>query len=460
MPQSMTVTAPNGKTLTIQGDHVPTEAELHDIFAKAGVDTKAPATPAATTSGPSWMRSTAEAAIPNVGGAVGGFVGGIPGAAIGGAAGEGYRQIAAHVEELPGAVRDVARGAVEHPIETATGFARGAAAGVVEAGKEAGLQGAFQGAGDLAVRGAGIMSKWLMNRATTRVSAKLMQDFPDLTDTLIDKALTVSKGGYEKARSMLLAAKADATIALRKADASGARIPIQLTDDLAESLKTALLEKAIKSGTVKAAPGTPLTVASQRLDPATAALFQQIDAAANGGVFHLAPSQADVLKTQLQKESRLLYANRTAPNGQRAMGMDATERAEFASRLNEAIDTLATGYKSANAAARPLIGAVRGIQQATRPNGNLYQALVRPAVGAAVGTETGRESGGKWGAIAGGAAGAAMTSPAGMSREAIVLAHPAMQAILRQVPRSTAGMIVEFVRDHLPSLIEPATTQP
>lgn len=37
--QTMTVTAPNGKSLTISGDRVPTEAELHDIFAQAGVET-------------------------------------------------------------------------------------------------------------------------------------------------------------------------------------------------------------------------------------------------------------------------------------------------------------------------------------------------------------------------------------------------------------------------------------
>lgn len=42
MPQqTFDITAPNGKTLTVTGDHMPTEAELHDIFAKAGVETAA-----------------------------------------------------------------------------------------------------------------------------------------------------------------------------------------------------------------------------------------------------------------------------------------------------------------------------------------------------------------------------------------------------------------------------------
>lgn len=36
--QTYSITAPNGKTLDVTGDHVPTESELKDIFAKAGVD--------------------------------------------------------------------------------------------------------------------------------------------------------------------------------------------------------------------------------------------------------------------------------------------------------------------------------------------------------------------------------------------------------------------------------------
>lgn len=39
--QTYQITAPNGKSLEVTGDHMPTEAELHDIFAQAGVDTGA-----------------------------------------------------------------------------------------------------------------------------------------------------------------------------------------------------------------------------------------------------------------------------------------------------------------------------------------------------------------------------------------------------------------------------------
>lgn len=40
--QTYSITAPNGKTLEVTGDHMPTEPELREIFAKAGVDAARP----------------------------------------------------------------------------------------------------------------------------------------------------------------------------------------------------------------------------------------------------------------------------------------------------------------------------------------------------------------------------------------------------------------------------------
>jgi hypothetical protein len=325
---------------------------------------------------------------------------------------------------------------------------------VKELGQQGAVQGALQLAGGKVAEAGGALAKWLMNRATSRITAALARDFPDLSDTLIDHALTVSKGGEAKARTLLTIAKNEARATLKQADATGARVPIQLNDDLAESLKTAVLEKAVKAGKTTAPADMPLATASQRLDPQTKAVFTRIDNALQGdGVVHLTPSEADVLKTQLQKESRALYANRVAPNGQRAMGMGATERAEYASRLNDAIDALAGGYKTANGKAQEMIGAVRGIHQAIRPSGNLYQAMVRPAVGAVLGEEGARRSGVN--PIVGGIAGAALTSPAGMSREAIILANPIVQTALKQLPRTTAAALTKFVTEQLPQLLGP-----
>jgi hypothetical protein len=178
-------------------------------------------------------------------------MGGVPGAAAGGAAGEGFNQVVQHATEIPGAIADVARNVLNgEGAATLKGFAEGATHGVVNAGEEAAGQAVGQGVGNVLAAGAGKLAPWLMNRATTRVTERLMREFPNLSDTLIENALTVSKGGEAKALGMLKAAKSKATAALGIADKTGATIPIELSEDLGESLKTALLEKAVKSGSV------------------------------------------------------------------------------------------------------------------------------------------------------------------------------------------------------------------
>lgn len=396
---------------------------------------------------------------PAVGGMVGGIAGGIPGAIVGGAAGKGFGDLIAHGAEIPGAITDVARNMLSEPMATMQGGFQGIAEGAGDTAKAAGIEGISQYAGGKIAQAGGVMAKWLMNRATTRVSEKLMREFPDLADTLIDEALTVSKGGYDKARGLLTVAKKKATAALNAADSAGATIPVQMSEDVAESLKTALLEDAIKSRGIPVSPGA-ITSASNRLPANLRALFGQIETAAStGGPLDLTATQADLLKRRLQSESRMLYAQRGAPNGAKAMGMDATERAELATQINNAIDAVAGGYKAANAEAQPLIGAVRGIKQAIRPNGNLYQAMVRPAVGAAMGATGGSQSDIPGGAAVGAIAGAALTSPAGMSREAILLASPQVQALLKQMPRATAAALTELL-SRRSNTQSPATANP
>lgn len=389
--------------------------------------------------------NAAGALAPTVGGIIGGMTGGASGAAVGGAAGQGYKELIEHAREIPGAMVDVARNLVQQPSATVKGFAQGATEGAKQAGMEGGAQAVGQLAGEKAVQGVGVLSKWLMNRATTRVTAQLAREFPNLSDTLIDNALTVSEGGYGKAKALLMAAKAKATQTLAAADAAGQRLTVDLTPDLGESLKTALLEKAVKAGQLQApAAGQPVTSATQRLPGPMRTLFQQIDHAIENQLpLALKPSEADLFKTQLQKESRALYLNRFAPNGAKAMTADSTVVADYAAQLNTAIDGLASGYKAANAEAQPLVGAVRGLKQAIRPSGNLVQAMVRPAVGAALGGITGESKYGHVGGAVGAVAGAAMTSPAMMSREAIALAHPAVQAVLRQLPKPLAQVVID-----------------
>lgn len=443
-----------GKTLRLTGDAPPTEQELEQVFASV----RPSAEPARTPDRPQGLATIGDqlrAKAPELGEGIGGMVGGMTrgrvGAAVGGAAGRGYGELIKHATELPGAVVDVARNMVTEPVATMKGALAGMAEGAEDAGLAGVRQGALQMAGEGMAAGATKLGKWLMNRATSRVTSRLAMEFPELSDTLIDNALTVSKGGESKARLLLKLAKDKATRALTTAEQAGATIPAQLTPEIADSFKTALIESAIKSGQIPKAQGAAVSVASARLPKPLAALFSKVDAAVTAGApIDLTPTQADLLKTFLQKESRALYLNRVAPNGPRAMSQAATELGEYAAQLNTAIDAVAAGYKSANAQAKPLIGAMRGIKQATRPSGNLYQAMVRPAVGAALGGEAGRRQSGAPGAVAGAVLGAAMTSPAGMSREAILLSSPQMQSLLRQMPRATATALAALLSGQEP----------
>lgn len=436
----ITLKLPGGQTVTVPDDTTPEEMDaIANERAAPPVKTKADGS---ATIGDHLKAKGADLA-PSVGGLAGGLVGGIPGAAVGGAAGQGIGNLIEHGAEIPGAIRDVARNMFSEPVATMRGFAEGTTEGAIDTAKAAGLEGAAQAAGGVVAGAAGKLSKWLMNRATTRVTERLMREFPDLPDTLIDNALTVSKGGYDKALGLLKTAKKKATTALAVADASGATVPIQVSADVADSLKTALLEEAIKSRGIPVSVGA-VQSATNRLPAHLRTLFTQIDAQVQGGgLLHLTPSHADLLKRRMQQESRALYANRAATNGPKAMGMDAAERADYAAELNTKIDGVASGYKAANAEAKPLIGAVRGIKQATRPNGNLYQAMVRPAVGAMLGEGAGQTQGLPTGT--GAMAGALLTSPGGMSREAIILKDPRVQQMLRQLPRASAAMLTQLL---------------
>ncbi len=109
MPQqTYEIQAPNGKTLSVQGDHVPSEAELHQIFAAAGVDT-GPAV--ASPKGSYWQQHPNQAqlsrgvvnSLPAIGGMVGGALstpetlgaGTLAGGALGVGVGRGLRDLLA-----------------------------------------------------------------------------------------------------------------------------------------------------------------------------------------------------------------------------------------------------------------------------------------------------------------------------------------------------------------------------
>jgi hypothetical protein len=388
---------------------------------------------AATTPGKSVDPSTVDSLLdwlPTVGGVVGGMVGKVPGvrivtAGIGGAAGEGYRQLGKHLTEIPGAMWDVGRNLITEPEATLGGFVEGAKAGATQAAIQGGIQAAGQAGGEAIIGVASKASPWLMNRALN-LTDKLSREFPNLSATMIEHALTVSQGGLEKARALLTAAKTSANAALAKAQAAGVRVPVTAaTDGLQKTLAEVLNSADIEGGL-------------QVLADVERKMIR-------GRAGALAPVEADALKRSLQTQSKQLYTAAKMGQGKPNVSVRAQALADMAESLNDAIGTMTTnagaaGYRAANASAAELIGAVRGIAKGTRPGSNLYQAMVRPGVGAVIGGLAGEQVGGHKGAIGSALAVGALTSPAGMSRLAVTLAKPGVQAILRQSPKLAAAV--------------------
>lgn len=432
----------SGKTVKLTGDSPPTEAELEQIFAKLN-----PAAPAKPTSArdrlveetlrahPHPLEGVTDEMIrqggvkfadslPTIGGTVGGLIGGsggtvlgfgvggvpgaIGGAAIGGAGGEGLRQL-------------VRRGMGADVPDTASEAAKDIAI-------QGGTQAAYEAGGQAIAAAAKPAAKWLMNRALN-LRERLALEFPELSQTMIDRGLTVSQNGYKQARQFLMQAKAQANAAVQAADAAGARVPITAaTQGLNNTLKAIQTSADIEGGLRAAVRAERQVMAGRGADMTVA--------------------EADALKTSLQREARSLYQAARGPNGKPALNALAQAKADMATALNDAIEAITSqmgpgGYRAANAEAQQMIGATRGIRQAIRPGSNLYQAMVRPGVGAMLGGASGYQQGGPSGGALGAAVGAVATSPGTMSREALILANPAFQALLKQLPRSAALSITE-----------------
>lgn len=150
--------------------------------------------------------------LPAIGGAIGGFAGGIPGAALGGAAGEGYKQLANNLSEIPGAVADVARNALAAPGDTIAAGMAGAARGGGMAALKGAEQGGAQLLGGLAARPAEAVARGvravatpIMRSALGRTEATLAQK-PDVAKVALEAGANVTRSG---------AAKLDALIASR-----------------------------------------------------------------------------------------------------------------------------------------------------------------------------------------------------------------------------------------------------
>lgn len=379
----------------------------------------------------SWVDKAADW-IPTVGGIVGGVLGGVPGAGLGGAAGEGVKQFAQHATEIPGALVDVARNAVQQPAATLKGALQGAGEGMLNASKEGALMAAGEGIGSGAVKAASSVGRYVMGEALNP-TLTLARQFPELSQTAIDHALTVSKGGLNKARTLLTQAKATANAALDTAHAAGASVPVTAaTDGLQKTFDEVALHSSDPVGTLSK----------------LATLERKITAGRSG---QLTMREADALKTSLQHEATALYKQAASGGGSSKTAVEMVAKADMAHALNMAIEDIATkagapGYQAANSVAQDLIGATRAISKQLLTNnrsavGKVLTDMATPSTMGAV------LAGGPGAAIgaAGTIAGKLATTPSNLSRISIFLSHPIVQDFLRQLPKpALTGLLSAF----------------
>lgn len=393
---------------------------------------------------------------PAIGSTVGSVAGGRVGGAIGGAAGKGYESLITHARELPGAVKDIYQNLKDPAARGATlkGFATGMGEGVLGAGGAAGAQVALgefgtQTLGRLQARYGPKLSKWLMNVATRNVAQRILDDFPGIKDDMIDKALTISKGGLDRALALVARWKGEADQAIQFAEQQGQTVPIKLTWEMTQLLKNALVTDLQKTGGLTPAPGA-VTPLMSRLPKATRTLLIRASrAAAKMQPIDLTPTQADLLKTELQAFVRGKGAYRTGEilKGKSATKIEVEEIKAAASDLNTWLDKIATGYKDANKQAQRAIGASRVIksQQRSVERHVFRTPVVRGGVIAASGI-TGAAVGHGTLGIEVGAVIEMLDNPYILSHGAVLLKRPAVQAVVSQVPPKTAALLVSVLR--------------
>jgi hypothetical protein len=186
---------------------------------------------------------TARDLIPTVGGTIGALAGGPVGSAIGGAAGSGYRELAEHATELPGALADIARNWREAPA-MARGALRGVASGALDAGKEAAIQGVSTVAGNAITKGAqtaatGLMQSALKPGIRSTLAAVKGGQVPPVVQTLLKEGVNVTPGGIEKLNRIISASNDDIATAIGSLSPSANISPLAVTSRLSPLARSA-----------------------------------------------------------------------------------------------------------------------------------------------------------------------------------------------------------------------------
>ena len=436
---------------------------------------------------------------PTIGATIGGGVGarfGMPraGTAVGAAAGRGYEDLLTHVKEIPGAIADVAANLGVLPGvrpsqggapgrwqqdqraagATATGFLKGMREGVAGMAGAATAQTASgelgtQTIGRLQARYGPKISKWLMTAATRDVAQRILNDFPGLRTSLIERALTISRGGYDRAAALLARWKGEADHVIQIAEQQGLTVPVKMDWDQFTLFKNAILANLKKTGTLSPAPGA-VTPLMSRVPAATRQLLIRAGkAAGHNRAIDLTPTQADLFKQELQAFVRKtgFYQRATEITKGKPITSVMTESMDLAARdVNNWIERIAKGYQAANKEAQTALGATRAMKSVERSAAR--HGFKTPAVGVGViaaraagglaGGGAGYETGGAQGAAYGTTIGLGLGFSAGevlklldnpwaLSHGSILLTKPAVQTVINQLPTHLATLLVKVLRE-------------
>lgn len=377
------------------------------------------------------MTTGAVDALPAVGGALGGIVGGIGGtvlgtpvggvagavggATLGGAAGEAARQLV-----------NRARG-VDAP---ASPFAAAA-----EIGKQAGVQGASEVAGQGVMKGASMAAHGLMDFAI-RPAPSVAEEFGDIAGTAIRERIPVgrltpgSPRGSVLARTMRKESGANTTNLLTAAGNAGKRFT-------AAGIATGPVTEM--AGTI--AKQQPLS--ETELSSVSKMFAEYLDNHAGD----LTPLAVKDLKTGAQGSAKPIFRARNAGNVVPAgESIKANFNEAVASGAKEALETIPKVAES-EARTRGLIGVTKAVRRAETRRLPLAAELAAPIVGGIAGGASGSGLDGRATNAASGVSAAVLTrallSPRTTSRAALGLTTPAIQQVLRQMPRAAVAALME-----------------
>lgn len=321
--------------------------------------------------------------------------------------------------------------------------------GLVEAGKDLGssalISPAFEAAGQgmtkvIGEAGRGT-ARWLMNRATRGPEqAKWLKAYPGVTDFMIDKAITMAKGGMHRAEALLSEWSGTVKTMLAAADQTGKTVPVRFNWDMANLLEDALLEDVARlpstGGVVHPLTATDLPLADQQL------LRNIRNAVQHRRPVNLPPSVADRVKRQVQAFVRPQLereAGQTLASGRTLTKGAITVGRKFQKDLNYAIDGVVSGYKDANKVVQLSKGAGAAAERRSMPKDIVWPLTGIGATGLAelAGTSMGapKRTSGAVGATIGFGTGL-LNSPRLASWLSIAAGNPEVRAmILSQLAR-------------------------